>query len=60
MLELDETMMVIREQRESEDDVQVGTGKNSFFVLLRPYLFSFLKKIKQIFEVVVYTTLARA
>lgn len=53
-------MMVIREQRESEDDVQVGTGKNSFFVLLRPYLFSFLKKIKQIFEVVVYTTLARA
>ena len=60
MLELDETMMMVRDKRECEDDVQVGTGQSSFFVYLRPYLFSFLKKIKQSFEIVVYSTLATA
>ena len=58
LLELDETLMVVRDRRENEDDVQVGTGNSSFFVFLRPYLFSFLKKVRQSFEIVVFTTLA--
>lgn len=38
--------------------MQVGTEKSSFFVFLRPYLFSFLKKVRQSFEIVVFTTLS--
>lgn len=49
LLELEQTLLVIRKEKGDEDDLAIGSGKGKFFVSLRPYLFSFLKKTKQYF-----------
>jgi TFIIF-interacting CTD phosphatase-like protein len=57
LVELEQTLLHLVGKKEHENDVEVGTGSSKFYVSLRPYLFSFLKKIKQFYEIVIFTTL---